>query len=107
MAAFSGMSKFGKWTSLALSPLAGMVKVRSVTADLCEDCTEILTEQFLTGAAIAPITQPLAQVILPHEPMTDCQLVWNPGKGGFLCYHEDPELYPALILDNPQKDRKT
>ena len=102
MAAFSGMSKFGKWTSLALSPLAGMVKVRSVTADLCEDCTEILTEQFLTGAAIAPITQPLAQVILPHEPMTDCQLVWNPGKGRFLCYHEDPELYHALILDNAQ-----
>lgn len=102
MAAFSGMSKFGKWSSLVLSPLAGMVKTRTLQADLCEDCTEILVEQFLVGGAVAPITQPLTQVVLPHEPMTDCQLVWNPGKGRFLCYHEDPELYHALILDNAQ-----
>lgn len=102
MAAFAGMSKFTKWTSMVLSPLAGMVKVKTVAADLCEDCTEILVEQFLTGAAIAPITQPLTQVVLPHDPMTDCQLVWAPGKGRFLCYHEDPELYHALIIDNAQ-----
>lgn len=102
MAAFSGMSKFGKWSSLVLSPLAGMVKTRTLQADLCEDCTGVLVEQFLVGGAVAPITQPLTQVVLPHEPMTDCQLVWNPGKGRFLCYHEDPELYHALILDNAQ-----
>lgn len=102
MAAFAGVSKFTKWTSMVLSPLAGMVKLKSVTADLCEDCTEVLVEQFLVGGAVAPITQPLTQVVLPHEPMTDCQLVWNPGKGRFLCYHEDPELYHALILDNAQ-----
>lgn len=102
MAAFAGVSKFNKWTSMVLSPLAGMVKTRTLQADLCEDCTEVLVEQFLVGGAVAPITQPLTQVVLPHEPMTDCQLVWNPGKGRFLCYHEDPELYHALILDNAQ-----
>lgn len=70
--------------------------------DLCEDCKEVLLLQFMAGAGVAPITQPEATAKFPHQPMTDCQLVWNPGKGGFLCYHDDPELYRALIIDNAQ-----
>lgn len=85
------------WAIMTLGP--GPLPARY---DLCEDCTEVLVEQFLMGATVAPITQPLNQVILPHDPMTDCQLIWNPGKGSFLCYHDDPELYQALIIDNAQ-----
>lgn len=79
----------------------GLMKVTQ-TYDLCDDCHEILVEQFFKGAAIAPITQPLVQTILPHQPMTDCQLIWHPGKGRFLCYHEDAELYHALVRDQAQ-----
>src|SRR3546814_859163 len=57
--------------------------------DLCEDCREILVEQFFKGAAVAPITQPLVQTILPHQPMTDCMLVWDPERGGLLCEPAD------------------
>lgn len=89
--------KADDWAIMTLGP--GPLPARY---DLCEDCTEVLVEQFLVGATVAPITQPAAQVVLPHDPMTDCQLVWNPGKGGFLCYHDDPELYHALIIDNAQ-----
>src|SRR3546814_691027 len=70
--------------------------------DLCEDCREILVEQFFKGAAVAPITQPLVQTILPHQPMTDCMLVWDPERGGFLCEHDDSERYHKLCRDQAQ-----
>lgn len=94
---FTTPVKAENWAVMTLGP--GPLPARY---DLCEDCAEVLVEQFMVGAAVAPITQPMAQVVLPHDPMTDCQLVWNPGKGGFLCYHDDPELYQALIIDNAQ-----
>ena len=94
---FTAPVKAEGWAVMTLGP--GPLPARY---DLCEDCAEVLVEQFMVGAAVAPITQPAAQVVLPHDPMTDCQLVWNPGKGGFLCYHDDPELYHALIIDNAQ-----
>ena len=70
--------------------------------DLCEDCREILEEQFLKGAAVAPITQPLVQTILPHQPMTDCMLVWDPERGNFLCEHDHPARYHKLCRDQAQ-----
>lgn len=79
----------------------GLMKTTK-TYDLCEDCHEILVEQFLKGAAIAPITQPLVQTILPHQPMTDCMLVWDPERGGFLCEHDDSERYHKLCRDQAQ-----
>jgi len=97
-------AKIPSWSRVRVeeTPAEEGVMGRGETADLCEDCREVFVEQFMKGAAIAAITQPLAQTTFPHQPMTDCQLVWNPGKGGFLCYHDDPELYHALILDNAQ-----
>ena len=92
------------WSKVSVSQKAEQEGVmgRHHRVDLCEDCTEVLVEQFLKGASVAPITKPASQTLFPHDPMTDCQLVWNPGKGAFLCYHDDPELYHALILDNAQ-----
>lgn len=93
------------WTKIVLARMAGAYpagKPSSMSLDLCEDCRGVFLEQFMKGASVAPITQPLSQVVLPHQPMTDCQLVWNPANGRFLCYHEDPELYHSLILDNAQ-----
>jgi hypothetical protein len=97
-------AKIPSWSRVRVeeTPAEEGVMGRGETADLCEDCVEVFLLQFMKGAAIAPITQPLAQVAFPHQLMTDCQLVWNPGKGGLLCYHDDPELYHALILDNAQ-----
>lgn len=100
--AITGVGELRGWTQVKLTQFGFPLKPPTIGFDLCEDCREIFAEQFMVGAAVAPITQPLAQVALPHQPMTDCQLVWNPGKGGFLCYHDDPELYHALIIDNAQ-----
>lgn len=79
----------------------GLMKATQ-TYDLCQDCHEILVEQFLKGASVAPITQPLVQTILPHQPMTDCMLVWDPERGGFLCEHDDSERYHKLCRDQAQ-----
>lgn len=104
MAAFAGVSKFNKWTSLVLSPLAGMVKLKAVTADLCEDCTEVLTEQFLVGARVEAITKPAGQNILPHDgiPYQDCLLAFDPELGRLVCEHDDPERFLKLQRDRVQ-----
>ncbi len=87
---------------IAQTPSVEGARGPSERYDLCEDCREVFLLQFMVGATVAPITKAAALTPLPHDPMTDCQLVWNPGKGELLCYHDDPELYHALILDNAQ-----
>src|SRR3546814_2564059 len=34
--------------------------------------------------------------------MTDCMLVWDPERGGFLCEHDDSERYHKLCRDQAQ-----
>lgn len=94
------LNKMDGWKALTVTGW-GLFKT-SQTYDLCVDCVEIFTEQFLKGASVAPITQPLVQTILPHQPMTDCMLVWDPERGGFLCEHDDSERYHKLCRDQAQ-----
>lgn len=94
------LNKMDGWKALTVTGW-GLFKT-SQTYDLCVDCVEIFVEQFLKGASVAPITQPLVQTILPHQPMTDCMLVWDPERGGFLCEHDDSERYHKLCRDQAQ-----
>lgn len=96
----AALNKMNGWKAVSVVGW-GLFKA-SQTYDLCDDCHEILVEQFLKGAAVAPITQPLAQTVLPHQPMTDCMLVWDPERGGFLCEHDDSERYHKLCRDQAQ-----
>jgi len=99
MRAMAGWSKMKGWAHLKVERLGSLIKPPTQMMDLCEDCLEVLLEQFLVGAPVAPITTPQEQTALPHQPMLDCQLVWNPGKGQLLCRHDDPELFDALVVD--------
>lgn len=104
LATLSRVSQLKGWRALEVKPWTSGLGMTppSLVFDLCEDCQEILVEQFLKGAAVAPITQPLVQTILPHQPMTDCMLVWDPERGGFLCEHDDSERYHKLCRDQAQ-----
>lgn len=93
-----------RWSRIIATKVATVTGTEGETEifDLCEDCREILVEQFLKGAPVAPITQPLVQTILPHQPMTDCMLVWDPEGGAFMCEHDDSERYHKLCRDQAQ-----
>jgi len=87
------------WAEIQLVRRGALFQPATKVLDLCGDCVEILLEQFMVGAAVAPITTPLERTVLPHPPMLDCQLIWNPGKGRLLCRHDDPELFDSLVVD--------
>lgn len=92
------LSSLRGWSIIKVNRI-GMMKPPAKVLDLCEDCVEVLLEQFMVGASVAPITTPLDQTLLPHAPMLDCQFIWNPGAGRLICRHDDPELFDALVVD--------
>jgi hypothetical protein len=69
------------------------------TFDLCEDCREVFLLQFMTGAGVAPITKPAHQTPLPHDPMQDCALAFDPETGAFVCFHDNPERFRHLTRE--------
>lgn len=98
------MTMFGearRWSRIQLAKPSGQEGVMGDLRvfDLCEDCREIFLLQFMTGAEIAAITKRADQTPLPHNPMTDCQLVFDPSAGRFVCYHDDPERFHKLTTD--------
>lgn len=91
--------KAENWSIMTLGP--GPLPARY---DLCQDCTEVLVEQFMVGANVHAITQPPGQNILPHDnvPYQDCLLAFDPEVGGFVCEHDDPERFLKLQRDRAQ-----
>ena len=97
----ASLNKGPKWSKLQVvhSSVADSLAGEPDGFDLCEDCREVFLLQFMTGARIEAITKPAEQTHLPHAPMNDCMLVWNPHTAGFVCNHEDPILYQELVKD--------
>jgi hypothetical protein len=93
------LSKTRGWAHLRVERRGALISPPVEILDLCEDCVEVLVEQFMVGAEVAPITTPQDQTPLPHAPMLDCQLIWNPGTGSLICRHDDPELFDSLVVD--------
>lgn len=104
----SGIKSLSKWTRVDVAMASGSyiasVKPAPVRFDLCEDCREVLLEQFMVGAEVAAITQPSGRNPLPHDnqPYQDCLLAFDPSKGRFICEHDDPERFLKLQRDRAQ-----
>lgn len=96
---FTAPVKAEGWAVMTLGP--GPLPARY---DLCEDCAEVLVEQFMVGANVHAITQPPGMNILPHDnvPYQDCLLAFDPEAGGFVCEHDDPERFRKLCTDRAQ-----
>lgn len=96
---FTAPVKAEGWAVMTLGP--GPLPSRY---DLCEDCAEVLVEQFMVGANVHAITQPPGMNILPHDnvPYQDCLLAFDPELGGFVCEHDDPERFRKLCTDRAQ-----
>lgn len=96
---FTAPVKAEGWAVMTLGP--GPLPARY---DLCEDCAEVLVEQFMVGANVHAITQPPGMNVLPHDnvPYQDCLLAFDPDAGKFVCEHDDPERFRKLCTDRAQ-----
>lgn len=96
---FTAPVKAEGWAVMTLGP--GPLPARY---DLCEDCAEVLVEQFMVGANVHAITQPPGMNVLPHDnvPYQDCLLAFDPDAGKFVCEHDDPERFLKLQRDRVQ-----
>lgn len=96
---FTAPVKAEGWAVMTLGP--GPLPARY---DLCEDCAEVLVEQFMVGANVHAITQPPGMNVLPHDnvPYQDCLLAFDPDAGKFVCEHDDPERFLKLQRDRAQ-----
>jgi hypothetical protein len=92
------------WTQVKLVKFGFPLQPPVTSVDLCEDCREVFSEQFMKGASVHAITMPPGQNVLPHDnvPYQDCLLAFDPEKGGFICEHDDPERFLKLQTDRAQ-----
>ncbi|QEQ93622.1 hypothetical protein SEA_ZUKO_44 [Streptomyces phage Zuko] len=102
--AMSAVSELKSWTFLRLTTMGFPLKPPVKSFDLCEDCREVFTEQFMVGAEVAAITQPPGQHKMPHDDILyqDCLLAFDPERGGLICEHDDPERFLWLQRNRAQ-----
>lgn len=100
----NGMAAMKGWTQVKLVKFGFPLQPPVTSVDLCEDCREVFSEQFMKGANVHAITMPPGQNVLPHDnvPFQDCLLAFDPDKGGFICEHDDPERFLKLQRDRVQ-----
>ena len=100
----NGMAAMKGWTQVKLVKFGFPLQPPVTSVDLCEDCREVFSEQFMKGANVHAITMPPGQNVLPHDnvPYQDCLLAFDPEKGGFICEHDDPERFLKLQRDRAQ-----
>lgn len=100
----NGMAAMKGWTQVKLVKFGFPLQPPVTSVDLCEDCREVFSEQFMKGASVHAITMPPGQNVLPHDnvPFQDCLLAFDPEKGGFICEHDDPERFLKLQADRAQ-----